>query len=75
MHVDFKRCVVLVHDDVDVYFGAPSRNRTGTPVIHEATDFKSGVSTDFTTGAEALLCLEIRPIKPQLVYKFNMAKA
>jgi len=29
--------------------GAPGRNRTGTPL--QATDFKSGVSTNFTTGA------------------------
>ena len=31
--------------------GAPSRNRTGTPAIHEAADFKSAVSTNFTIGA------------------------
>ena len=33
--------------------GAPSRNRTGTPAIHEAADFKSAVSTNFTIGAFA----------------------
>ena len=38
--------------------GAPNRNRTGTPAMNEATDFKSGVSTSFTTGAEGLLCLD-----------------
>ena len=32
-------------------FGARDRNRTGTPVIHEAADFKSDVSTYFTTRA------------------------
>ena len=31
--------------------GARDRNRTGTPVIHEAADFKSDVSTNFTTRA------------------------
>ena len=32
-------------------YGAPSRNRTGTPAINEAADFKSAVSTYFTIGA------------------------
>ena len=32
--------------------GARDRNRTGTPVIHEAADFKSDVSTYFTTRAQ-----------------------
>lgn len=31
--------------------GARDRNRTGMPVIHEAADFKSDVSTNFTTRA------------------------
>ena len=31
--------------------GARDRNRTGTPVIHEAADFKSDVSTYSTTRA------------------------
>jgi hypothetical protein len=31
--------------------GARDRNRTGTPVIHEAADFKSDVSTNSTTRA------------------------
>ena len=31
--------------------GARGRNRTGMPVIHEAADFKSDVSTYFTTRA------------------------
>ncbi len=35
--------------------GARDRNRTGTPVIHEAADFKSDVSTYFTTRAITLL--------------------
>ena len=35
--------------------GARDRNRTGTPVIHEAADFKSDVSTYFTTRAHAQL--------------------
>ena len=34
-------------------YGAPSRNRTGTPAINEAADFKSAVSTNFTIGASA----------------------
>lgn len=36
--------------DIDV-IGARNRNRTGTPAINEATDFKSVVSTYFTTRA------------------------
>ena len=36
--------------------GARDRNRTGTPVIHEAADFKSDVSTYFTTRALAHYC-------------------
>ena len=55
--------------------GAPGRNRTGTPVIHEATDFKSGVSTSFTTGAEPLLCPENGLLPPQPICKFSMASA
>ena len=39
---------------VSSFDGAPSRNRTGTPAIHEAADFKSAVSTNFTIGAERL---------------------
>ena len=35
----------------DLQSGARDRNRTGTPVIHEAADFKSDVSTYFTTRA------------------------
>ena len=31
--------------------GARGRNRTGTPAINEAADFKSDVSTYFTTRA------------------------
>ncbi len=31
--------------------GARNRNRTGTPAINEAADFKSAVSTNFTTRA------------------------
>ena len=31
--------------------GARDRNRTGTPAMNEAADFKSAVSTDFTTRA------------------------
>lgn len=34
--------------------GARDRNRTGMPVIHEAADFKSDVSTNFTTRAGLL---------------------
>jgi hypothetical protein len=29
------------------------------PAINEAADFKSDVSTNFTTGAKALLCLQV----------------
>ena len=32
-------------------YGAPSRNRTGTPAINEAADFKSAVSTYFAIRA------------------------
>ena len=55
--------------------GAPDRNRTGTPAMNEATDFKSGVSTSFTTGADALLCLEKAQILLQSMCKFSIAKA
>ena len=55
--------------------GAPDRNRTGTPAMNEATDFKSGVSTSFTTGAEVLLCLDKALIELQSMCKFSMAKA
>ena len=54
--------------------GAPNRNRTGTPAMNEATDFKSGVSTSFTTGAEALLCLDNAAFLLQPTCKFSMAK-
>ncbi len=40
--------------------GARDRNRTGTPVIHEAADFKSDVSTYFTTRAR-LYCETKKP--------------
>ena len=36
------------------FHGARDRNRTGTPVIHVAADFKSDVSTYFTTRARSL---------------------
>lgn len=55
--------------------GAPNRNRTGTPAMNEATDFKSGVSTSFTTGAERLLCPDNAVFLLQLTCKFSMANA
>jgi hypothetical protein len=55
--------------------GAPNRNRTGTPAMNEATDFKSGVSTSFTTGAEVLLCLVNLPFWHQAGCKFSIAMA
>ena len=55
--------------------GAPNRNRTGTPAMNEATDFKSGVSTSFTTGAECLLCLDNAMFWLQSICKFSMASA
>jgi hypothetical protein len=55
--------------------GAPNRNRTGTPAMNEATDFKSGVSTSFTTGAEGLLCLVNWAFSHQPGCKFSIAKA
>jgi hypothetical protein len=44
--------------------GAPGRNRTGTPAMNEAADFKSDVSTNFTTGAKAVLCLQVKIKSP-----------
>ena len=41
----------MVRDCLRLLSGARDRNRTGTPVIHEAADFKSDVSTYFTTRA------------------------
>ena len=35
--------------------GARSRNRTGTPLFRKAADFKSDVSTSFTTRAALVL--------------------
>ncbi len=51
----------------------PKSNRHA--LFREATDFKSGVSTSFTTGAESVLCLEngLRPTQPSC--KFSMASA
>ena len=53
--------------------GARDRNRTGMPVIHEAADFKSDVSTYFTTRArlycetkKASLFEFTRPIRIEL---------
>ena len=37
-------------------FGAPGRTRTGTPPFGIAADFKSAVSTGFTTGAGTARC-------------------
>ena len=37
------------------YPGARDRNRTGMPLMQEAADFKSDVSTNFTTRASFLL--------------------
>ncbi|MBP8006759.1 MAG: hypothetical protein KAZ18_07695, partial [Acinetobacter sp.] len=34
MHVNLKRCVVVVHDDVFLN-GAPGRNRIGTPLLRK----------------------------------------
>ena len=42
-----------------MFIGAPSRSRIGTLAINEAADFKSDVSTNFTTGAKAVLCLQV----------------
>ena len=36
---------------LSVWAGASDRNRTGTPAMNEAADFKSAVSTNFTTEA------------------------
>jgi hypothetical protein len=51
----------------------PESNRHAP--FQEATDFKSGVSTSFTTGAEVLLCLDKALIELQSMCKFSMAKA
>jgi hypothetical protein len=44
--------------------GARDRNRTGTPAIHEAADFKSAVSTYFTTRAEQQCLTHCETKKP-----------
>ena len=43
--------------------------------MNEATDFKSGVSTSFTTGAEVLLCLDKAVFRLHAICKFSMASA
>ncbi len=43
--------------------GARDRNRTGTPAIHEAADFKSAVSTYFTTRAKGSLSNKKAPLQ------------
>jgi hypothetical protein len=47
-----------LRDCVKLSNGARDRNRTGTPVIHEAADFKSDVSTYFTTRARVRSIVE-----------------
>ena len=44
-----------------IFLGAPGRDRTGTPLIQEAADFKSAVSTNFTTGATFTLSCARKP--------------
>ena len=56
MDVDFERSVIAWH--MLKCIGARDRNRTGTPVIHEAADFKSDVSTYFTTRARVRSIVE-----------------
>ena len=51
VNVDFEGSVFARHSVK--CSGARDRNRTGTPVIHEAADFKSDVSTYFTTRAQS----------------------
>ena len=50
----FERCGFVNTTNKIKVFGARDRNRTGTPAIHEAADFKSAVSTCFTTRASGL---------------------
>ena len=59
MNMNFKGGVEGCHGNLLKVSGAPGRNRTGTPAMNEAADFKSDVSTNFTTGAKALLCLQV----------------
>ena len=42
-----------------VFYGARGRNRTGMPVLW-AADFKSAVSTDFTTRARAFEDIDLQ---------------
>ena len=44
---------ILEGTALNASIGARGRNRTGTPAINEAADFKSDVSTSFTTRALA----------------------
>ena len=44
--------------------GARDRNRTGTPAINEAADFKSAVSTYFTTRAKQYWHTDCQTKKP-----------
>ena len=58
---------------MDTWCPEPESNRYAP--VTEATDFKSGVSTSFTTGADALLCLDKAQILLQSMCKFSIAKA
>ena len=49
------RTIVLCNVTTTVIIGARDRNRTGTPAMNEAADFKSAVSTNFTTRAPMIL--------------------
>lgn len=58
---------------MDRWCPEPESNRHAP--FQEATDFKSGVSTSFTTGAEPVLCLENGLLEAQLICKFSIASA
>ena len=59
--------------EIHVHGDVPIKPGTDIKAIQEATDFKSGVSTDFTTGAETLLCLDKPDLPGQSICKFCMA--
>ena len=62
MHMNFVRGVVACHEETPSNVrlnGARDRNRTGTPLT-EARDFKSLVSTNFTTRAVSLFAFILR---------------
>ncbi len=55
------------------YLWCPEPESNRHAPFQEATDFKSGVSTSFTTGAKAVLCPDKTDFLTQFICKFCIA--